>query len=181
MYKNFSILRMPREPEEWSLFAAELIVDPQYLKMIIKYSHMFSIFGFLAVFVVSAAASAGCYAWPVRAGHDGRTAYDADTIRIVMPGLPPELAAVSVRIRGIDAPEIKGKCARERTAALAARDYVEDLVRSGRTFEFCDPEWEKYGRVLVSLRIDGRDVASALLKKGLARPYGGERRVGWCD
>ena len=62
-------------------------------------------------------ALAACYSWPLRTDFP---AYDGDTIKITMPGLPPEIAAISVRVAGIDAPEIKGKCDSERAKAIEA-------------------------------------------------------------
>jgi endonuclease YncB( thermonuclease family) len=35
--------------------------------------------------------------------------------------------------------------------------------------------------VLVHVTIDGEDLGGLLVKNGLARWYGGERRRGWCD
>ena len=39
---------------------------------------------------------------------------------------------------------------------------------------------DKYRRVLATLTIDGEDLGGLLVKNGLARWYGGERRPGWC-
>lgn len=39
---------------------------------------------------------------------------------------------------------------------------------------------DRYGRVLGAVRVSGRPVAPTMIKEGLARPYGGERREGWC-
>ncbi len=135
----------------------------------------------VVAFFVAFPANAACYRWPLRLGGDGRPSYDADTIRISMPGLPPELSAVSVRLRGVDAPEIKGKCPRERKAATAARDYVSGVLLEARSVEFCDPTWEKYGRVLATVKVDGRDLAETLTTKRLARAYDGGTRAGWCN
>ncbi|WP_290897841.1 thermonuclease family protein [Hoeflea sp.] len=40
---------------------------------------------------------------------------------------------------------------------------------------------DRYGRTLACVYADGRDVAKALIAAGLARPYDGGRREGWCD
>jgi len=40
---------------------------------------------------------------------------------------------------------------------------------------------DRYRRLLAVVRDrQGRDVAAVLIREGLARPYGGERRAGWC-
>lgn len=86
-----------------------------------------------------------------------------------------------IRIVGLDAPELHGaRCRRERRLAeqataelrrLSARGLV--LRREGR---------DRYGRTLARARTrDGRDVATAMVRAGLARHYYGRgRRAGWC-
>ncbi len=126
-------------------------------------------------------ASAECYEWPLREGKGGRLAYDADTIYITMPGLPPSIGKMSVRVNGIDAPEIRGKCGSEKTLAKTARDFVNGLLRSARKIIFCEPRWGKYaGRVLADVYVNGNRLADTLIEKGLGREYGGGRRRGWC-
>ena len=41
---------------------------------------------------------------------------------------------------------------------------------------------EKYGRALADVTLeDGTSVAELMMEAGLARPYEGGRRAGWCD
>ncbi len=55
-------------------------------------------------------------------------AYDGDTIT-VEAGIWPDLTwSGSVRVLGVDAPEIQSACEAERALAIAARDYVRDLL-----------------------------------------------------
>ena len=76
-------------------------------------------FGIFLVFVglaVPADARAfNCYQWPLRESK-GSYAYDGDTIYIRMPGLPNPIAEMSVRVAGIDTPEIRGACEVEKAA-----------------------------------------------------------------
>lgn len=39
---------------------------------------------------------------------------------------------------------------------------------------------DRYGRLLVTLWLDGRDVAGEMIAEGLAVPYDGGRRINWC-
>lgn len=39
---------------------------------------------------------------------------------------------------------------------------------------------DKYRRSLATLTVNGEDVAAMMIGEGLARPYHGERREGWC-
>jgi endonuclease YncB( thermonuclease family) len=131
--------------------------------------------------ILAAPAHAECYAWPLR----GDLAYDGDSPRITMPGLPPELAKMEVRAAGIDTPEMHGKCQAEKDGAQRAaqrmRGMLAAAVAGGRPVLFCDPVWDKYGgRVRARVMIDGKDVADTLIGEGLAKPYGGGHRDGWC-
>lgn len=86
-----------------------------------------------------------------------------------------------VRLTGIDAPELKGRCAAERERALAAKDF---LARSAGSDVLLDNvSWEKYGgRVRANVRTaDGADLARLLVDAGHARPYDGGKRGPWCE
>ncbi|SMF77521.1 nuclease homologue [Tistlia consotensis] len=134
----------------------------------------------LAALLWGAAAGAGAsetILGPVAA--DVVSVYDGDTLTVrahVWLGTTVETA---VRLRGVDAPEIRGKCESERAAAIRARDTLRDLV--GSVVELRRIEADKYGgRVDADVFTDGKNVAADLVAAGLARPYDGGHRVGWC-
>ena len=128
--------------------------------------------------LVPSVAGATCYDWPLR----NPPAYDGDTLRITMPGLPPELSEMLVRVAGVDTPEIRGKCKAEKTLAIQARDFVIRSLTEARSVSFCNPKWGKYGkRVVADVVLDGKSLAAALIERGLGRPYDGGRRKGWCQ
>lgn len=123
-------------------------------------------------------APAAEYQWPVIGIVDG------DTIRVDLPGLPPELAPVEVRVRGVDTPEAgsRAKCDDEASRAAEATAYTEALVMRGGKVTFRDPAWDKYGgRVLATVLINGQDLAALLIGAGKGRAYDGGKRAGWCD
>lgn len=135
---------------------------------------------FVILLVAPFSSQAECYDWPMRVIR-GKLAYDADTIYVMMPGLPPEIEQMSVRVNGVDAPEIKGKCDDEKDQAEKGRAFVQDLLAAAGQVRFCNPKWGKYaGRVLADVKIDGADLAGMLIEKGFGRAYHGERREGWC-
>ncbi|MCW5771414.1 MAG: nuclease [Rhodospirillaceae bacterium] len=107
---------------------------------------------------------------------------DGDTIEVLAGIWPDHYVEARVRIAGIDAPELRGRCAAEVERALAAKERVSALLAAGR-LQLRDVHYGKYaGRVVARvLTEDGRDVAALLLADKLARPYGGGRRAGWCD
>lgn len=109
------------------------------------------------------------------------SAYDGDSIRVQASIWPGITATTSVRVRGVDTPEIRGRCESERELAIAARDYVRAWASQGR-LELRDIEPDKYGnRVLADVWIDGERLADVLIQRGLGRAYDGGRREGWCD
>jgi endonuclease YncB( thermonuclease family) len=136
----------------------------------------------LALFLGVGAATASL------AGEQLRGPVDAEVVRVV-DGDTIEVRAliwfgqsvdVRVRINGVDAPEMEARCADERRRALQARDYLVQRVGGGYV-RLSSVVYDKYGgRVRAIVSDGGGDVGSALIAKGLARPYHGERRQSWC-
>ena len=106
---------------------------------------------------------------------------DGDTFVAVAQVWPGHSVRVSVRIRGIDAPEMKSRCASERAAGEAARQALEALI-AGAPVEISNIGGGKYyGRVLADVTAhDGRGAAETLLGGGLARHYSGGKRAAYC-
>jgi endonuclease YncB( thermonuclease family) len=87
-----------------------------------------------------------------------------------------------VRLRGIDAPELHGRCASETAAAAKARDRLAALVGAAKRVEIHDCSGDKYGgRWDCHVAADGRDLGAQLVAEGLARRYSGGTRQGWCE
>jgi endonuclease YncB( thermonuclease family) len=86
-----------------------------------------------------------------------------------------------VRLAGVDAPEIRGGCRRERELARQARALIAARLSSGGVV-LRDIHYGKYaGRVVARVETeDGEDCAGLLLAAGLGRPYAGGRRADWC-
>jgi endonuclease YncB( thermonuclease family) len=107
---------------------------------------------------------------------------DGDTIEVDAHPWPGHAVRVSVRLRGIDTPERRSRCPGRRAAAQLARNELERLVSGVPTVELINVAGGKYyGRVLADMKAGSRDIASAMLASGLARPYqGGKRRKPQC-
>lgn len=117
-----------------------------------------------------------------RHGVDVVRTIDGDTFEArvrLSPGLEP---VTRVRLRGIDAPELKASCPKESQMAEAATDALRAMLgEGGVTISNIVPD--KYaGRVVadVATRRTG-NVSTAMLAAGHARSYGGGHRTGWCD
>lgn len=105
---------------------------------------------------------------------------DGDTIAVRASIWLGQEVETMVRVAGVDTPELRGKCQREKDLARQARQFVETLV--GEKVRLHDITHDKYGfRVLARVEApQGSDLAAALISEGLGRPYGGKQRDGWC-
>jgi micrococcal nuclease len=86
------------------------------------------------------------------------------------------------RIEGIDAPEIRNaRCPEERALGIRARDRLKSLTATPGAQISGRWSLDRYHRRLGRLRLpDGRDAGDVLVSEGLARPYDGGARAGWC-
>lgn len=123
--------------------------------------------------------AAAAFEGPVQA--DVLRVIDGDTFEAAARIWLGEAIDIHVRIEGIDAPELHARCAGERRRAEAARDYLANRIGDGEV-ELSAVRYDKYGgRVRAVVRDAGGDVGAAMIAKGYARPYHGERRRPWCD
>ena len=104
---------------------------------------------------------------------------DGDTFRARVEVWPGIDAVTAVRIRGIDTPEIKGKCPAEKAAALEAKARLAVLLNGQVQLLHVEPD-KLAGRVDADVIVDGKPIAAILIAEGLARPYTGGARQGWC-
>lgn len=85
-----------------------------------------------------------------------------------------------VRLRGIDAPEMKASCQTELDKAEAATGALRNLLGQGGVTIY-NLGSEKYGRVLADVATRRTaNVSAAMLAGGYARSYNGGHRDGWC-
>lgn len=85
-----------------------------------------------------------------------------------------------VRLRGIDAPEMKASCQDELDRAEAAARALRNLLGQGGVTIY-NLGSEKYGRVLADVATKRTaDVSAAMLAGGYARSYNGGHRDAWC-
>lgn len=103
---------------------------------------------------------------------------DGDTIEAEVAVWPGHVVTTRVRIGGIDAPELRARCARERERALDARAALVDAVSVGDLVLMRVRPDKYYGRVVADLAIGTRDVGTDLITAGHAAAYGS--RPDWC-
>ncbi len=119
----------------------------------------------------------------LRGGHPAEVlrVFDGDTFEARVRIWPGMEITTRVRLRGIDAPEMRARCESERNQAEAARNALASMLKEGAV-GISRIGQDKYGgRVDADVSTAATpDVASALAARGLVRRYSGGRREGWC-
>lgn len=109
---------------------------------------------------------------PCRTVHGHDCVVDGDTVRI---------AAVSVRLADIDAPETHpSRCPEEAARGARATARLAELLSDGPfRLDAIDRDRDRYGRALRIFSRHGRSLGAVLVAERLARRWDGRRR-GWC-
>lgn len=113
------------------------------------------------------------FTFPIEGGRVIKV-YDGDTITIAskLPFNDSPLYRLSVRLNGIDTPEIKGKNEDEKTAAKHARDALATLILN-KYVTLKNIQSEKYGRILADVYLGDLYLNEWLIKERYAIKYDG--------
>ena len=105
---------------------------------------------------------------------------DGDTFRARVKIWLGQTVTVKVRLKGVDTPEMRGKCAAERKLAQEAKAFAKKWLKENQT-RLVGVHYGTYaGRVLATAQMkNGDSLSAALLAENLAKPYRG-RRAQWC-
>jgi micrococcal nuclease len=109
--------------------------------------------------------------------------YDGDTVHIVFKQPhSTECFKWIIRMNGIDTPEMKSKNVNEKQAAVAARDFLSNLILDKIIIVECG-DFDKYGRLLGELYLEGNPVSLSkqMIEKGYAKAYDGGTKEGFAD
>nr|WP_315474795.1 thermonuclease family protein [uncultured Sandarakinorhabdus sp.] len=109
------------------------------------------------IFLAAAAASFVC---------ENPSHHDGDNVRCAnVPG--------SMRLQGIDAPEMPGACRPGRSCVdgdpFAARDYLRSLTE-GKTLQCVQEDTDNYGRRIVNCNAGTMNISCAMIESGHAVP-----------
>ena len=109
--------------------------------------------------------------------------YDGDTITFNLPSLHPIIGEkISIRVNGIDTPEIKGKCEKEKYDAKQAKEMVADILKDAEQIVLRNMERGKYFRIAADVIVDGESLADVLVEAGVAVRYDGGKKIHkWCE
>jgi micrococcal nuclease len=124
--------------------------------------------------------------WAVARGEDYGTVtatvvsvYDGDTITVDIPGYPAIVGDnISVRVYGIDTPEMKGGTVETRGLAQAAKKTLIRLIGAGPV-ELREMGRDKYFRIDAEVWANGVNVGEYLINHGLAKKYDGGTKDAW--
>lgn len=103
--------------------------------------------------------------------------YDGDTVTlcILINKKPCKMRA---RLYGIDCYEMKGDL-ENKQRAIAAKNFVKEMILNrvvdieilNNTYLNGRKVQEKYGRLLVRIKMDGKDLCETMLEKGYGKEY----------
>jgi len=106
--------------------------------------------------------------------------YDGDTFKVDLDDYPPIIGDnVSIRVIGIDAPEIRSKDLSEKELAYKARDCARQLLLSAKIILLKNLQRDKYFRILADVWCDDTNLGEYLIEQGLAVAYNGGKRPDW--
>jgi micrococcal nuclease len=113
------------------------------------------------------------FSFPIEGGRVIKV-YDGDTITIAsrLPFDKSPLYRLSVRLNGIDTPEIKGKNDDEKTLAKQARDASAALILN-KYVSLKNVQSEKYGRILADVYLGDLHLNEWMIKERYAVKYDG--------
>jgi endonuclease YncB( thermonuclease family) len=111
--------------------------------------------------------------------------YDGATITIAskLPYADSPLYRFSVRLNGIDCPEIKGKNNDEKQCAILAKNEMTEMVLH-KEIILKNIQTEKYGRILADVYVNDLHVNQYMIEKRLAVKYDGGTKISpssWLD
>jgi len=103
--------------------------------------------------------------------------YDGDTVHLVIEVFN-QLFKWKCRIAHVDTPELRTKDLHEKEMGYVARDKLKELMENKIVDVECF-EFDKYGRLLVEITVNGIKVHEWLISNGYAKPYEGKTKEKW--
>ena len=106
---------------------------------------------------------------------------DGDTFVVDIDQFPDLIGKhISVRVNGIDTPELRGKCDREKDLAVKAKERVDALLKTADTIVLENLSRGSFFRIVADVIIDGVSLGEIILNEGLATSYRPDNESFWC-
>lgn len=106
--------------------------------------------------------------------------YDADTIKVLFV-YEGTVLKISVRVLGVDSPEIRGTTGNVHKLALEAKEYVSSLLPANHICEAKFVSNDKYaGRVVGDIKVGNPSsswLSDLLISKNYVAPYNGKTKM----
>ena len=105
--------------------------------------------------------------------------YDGDTVKCVFPS-NGKMYKWNCRLTGVDAPELRTLCKVEKKFGYEVRDYLREKILNKVVTLHCG-DFDKYGRLLVTIQYDDCMVNQWLIDNNYAFSYDGGTKKKWSD
>ncbi|MGC1487199.1 MAG: thermonuclease family protein [Albidovulum sp.] len=113
---------------------------------------------------------------------------DGDTFEAKIEIWPTISATVSVRLKGVDAPELRrSECPQERLGAAEAKDAMEDILPMGTRVRLENVEKDAFaGRVVADVfkqgEVRGSTLTTLMIRRAMVLPWvPGDPDIDWCN
>lgn len=106
--------------------------------------------------------------------------YDGDTFKVNINSWPPIIGReISIRVYGVDTPELKGGDSYTKDLALKAKLYTKNRLRNAKVITLKNIRRGKYFRIVADVYIDRWSLAKELIRVGLGKEYYGGGHPTW--
>jgi endonuclease YncB( thermonuclease family) len=105
--------------------------------------------------------------------------YDGDTVKCVFPS-NGKMYKWNCRLTGVDTPELRTLCKVEKKYGYEVRDYLREKILNKVVTLHCG-DFDKYGRLLVTIQYDDCMVNQWLIDNNYAFSYDGGTKKKWSD
>jgi micrococcal nuclease len=110
------------------------------------------------------------------------TVYDGDTFSVTINQWPEIIGKnISIRLKNVDTPEMKGACYQEVLKAREAKKFTVQGLRNAKKVELRNMSRDKYFRIDADVFIDGKDLTQELINNQLGVAYSGGVKFDWCQ
>ena len=108
--------------------------------------------------------------------------YDGDSFKVNIHAWPKIIGQeVIIRIKGIDAPEMKGNCEKENLMAKLARQHTVNMIDKAFRVELKNIQRDRYFRILADVYVDRVNLGDSLVANKYAVRYAGGAKHNWCN
>ncbi|NYR11322.1 thermonuclease family protein [Pseudoalteromonas sp. MIP2626] len=100
--------------------------------------------------------------------------YDGDTFRANISGVHSLIGErIGIRVAGVDTPEMRGNCQKEKDLARKAKQVTVEALRSAKVIELRNAKRGKYFRIVADVYVDNKSLTDILISSGLGVAYDG--------